>query len=82
MIDTVNWTIVAAKGGFAVYDRRNQIGTIKVANGDTWIVNFPGARGLDFTWSGETALNVCVGYVRGVERCHVNQVHGSRVVFS
>jgi hypothetical protein len=62
----MNWTIVPARGGFQVRDCDSIIGTILV-DGKRWRVHFMHQAELDFGWDN---LEICIGYVRGIERVH------------
>jgi hypothetical protein len=73
MIDSVNWIIKPARGGFQVIEENSIIATI-TTDGKRWRVHFVRTeQALDFEWDN---LDICVGYVRGIERVHANLVHG------
>jgi hypothetical protein len=74
VINTVNWTIISADGGLQVRDCNQVVATIITEDGQRWRVHFVRTElALDFEWDN---LNVCVGYVRGIERVQVNLAHG------
>jgi len=70
-ISTINWTIISAKGGLDIVSGHDRIGVIQT-DGKRWTVHFVHRDELDFEWS---SLDVCVGYVRGIERVSVNKAH-------
>jgi len=49
------------------------VGQIKKMTNHKWRVEMNGADKLMFEHSG---FETCVGYVRGIERCHVNNANG------
>jgi hypothetical protein len=64
-----NWTIVTAPDGFKVTNLRDgDIAKITCTQPHEWSVRFTRLGGYDFEWSGASALDICIGYVRGVER--------------